>query len=444
SSSAKNSLKAQVSAVVVGTNTCLGCAVQTANAELISNRGRANGRKYIVLFSGSEEGPSPIVSNLLNGTVFTSAKANDAATAVEPNSQLNASISSNIRYFTVNFGSSATACSGTGGANYSMGCSLLRFAASKTNKANLTSGFNWASDYKSQISGSSNAIDGAYHYNAASSDQLNSAYLAILSAIEGVPAGLVAVEKLASQASYLETNYVKDKGGRIYPHVLTNSTQDGSTLLTYNIIGVPETYYCDSSEPDCVANAKQSGAGQYYIENNFLNINIKVSFNSFGKFDLDSNYSGCGTDNIQKTADNSKVDYFSSANSDPINNGSKYKSFTFSSLCINVTSGGTAPKISKITKDDKDEKKATFEAGDLVKVKLEIDESESARSDYVIEDFVPASANGAISYKFSRQNDGFTKEGIGATASGGKVKFTGTDELKLMHGKNFIEYSFRI
>ena len=439
SDSTKNALKAQVNAVTTGTSTCMGCAIQIANAELISTRSRTDGVKYFVLFTDGNEGPTWDIANFVNGSLFTSSMADNAATPIGAGSSLADSISKKIRYFTITYGSSDTTCSGnTEGADYSMGCSLLRFAASKTNRVALPGGFNWANDYKAQISGVSNGIDGVYHFKALNEDELNSIYLKILSAIEGGPAGLIVTEKLAPKASYIETNYVKDKGGRTYPYTVTSTPQGDSTVLMYSVGGVPENYYCDSSESECLASANPN----HYIENNFLNINIKVNFSSFGKFDLDSNYSGCDSGNLQKVADNSKIDYYSSPNSDPTNNGSKYKTFTFSALCINVTSGGTSPKISKITYDESGNKKATFEAGDPVKVILEIDESESTRSDYIIEDFVPASANGSISYKFIR-SDGFTKVGT-ATASDEKVRFVGTDELKFMHGINSIEYSYRI
>jgi len=298
-----------------------------------------------------------------------------------------------------------------------------------------------------------------------------SAYLILRSYAEDVPdpdtgisesADVKIYEKLASQANYKDFIEAKDKGGRTYSPRLTVGV-DGQLL--FEISDLPENYLCNSGETVCETAGTKitsgSNAGRYQISNNYLDIRVKVTFVSGGEFDLDSNYTGCGSGQPIPCAEcdqkyPSRVEYFNPYVISPSNE--PYETFNFPSLCISI--GSSNLNVMKTSYDKDGNKKASFEAGEEATIKLEIMESDGSREDYKIEDFVPGTvASGTeVNFKLSRPKDSFDGVArVSACESNGQSKcliISGTsneNELKdknfappFLQGLNTIEYKLKI
>jgi hypothetical protein len=126
-----------------------------------------------------------------------------------------------------------------------------------------------------------------------------------------------------------------------------------------------------------------------------------------------------------------------------LSSGGVYKNFDMPAMCVTVGSS-VALNINKTTYNKDGQRQASFEAGDEVTVRLEIDEPEGSRTNYEINETLPKSVSGEITYKFSRQQDGYVKDGLKAAIHDGKVVFKGSEKLKFLNGRNAIEYKYRI
>ncbi len=239
-------------------------------------------------------------------------------------------------------------------------------------------------------------------------------------------------EKLTSQVEYNQFVSAVDKGGT----VRTATVDKQPNVIYFTLDKIPKSYVCNSSKPECRSNGQQSG-GSYTIYDNYVVLLIKFTPKTKGIYDLDSNYNSCNTGTPKKVASVSKVEYKLSTG------GSPYKSFDMPAMCVTIGSG-VALDIVKTTYNKDGQRQASFEAGDEVTVKLEIDEPEESRTDYEINEAVPKSVSSEITYKFSRQQDGFLKDNLRATPSEGKVKFVGSEELRFLGGRNTIEYKYKI
>jgi len=250
------------------------------------------------------------------------------------------------------------------------------------------------------------------------------------SATPTTAANISVTEKLASQVEFNQLVSAIDKGGAERATVVSRSSGDPKTYI--NLSQIPRSYVCSPSKPECLSNAVKSGS-TYTIYDNYVVLKIKFTAKEKGIIDLDSNYSACDSASPQKVSGDSKVEYRLSQ-----------KNVTFDMPAMCVTIGNSAALNVKKTTQDKDgSPKATFEAGDQVWVKLEIDEPGDSRTNYKITDAIPKSVSGEISYTF-KGSDGSLKEDQKTRASDGKVEFTGSDEMKLLNGRNTIEYSYRI
>jgi len=86
---------------------------------------------------------------------------------------------------------------------------------------------------------------------------------------------------------------------------------------------------------------------------------------------------------------------------------------------------------------------SSFEAGDKVIVELEIREVSNERSDFRIEDTVPSSISGQITYQLINP-DGQSSGDQLTNVADGKIYITGSQSLLLKVGKNIIRYSYVI
>lgn len=229
--------------------------------------------------------------------------------------------------------------------------------------------------------------------------------------------------------------FVKDKGGEARSFSLERDDDGGIVRLKINPF--PESYVCDSSKNECAENGTLSG-GQRVIYNNFLLVPLKFSVESGGRFDLTGNYEGCQTGDPVKAASVSRVEYLTGGFA-----GTPYKSFDLPAMCIKATSGMPVG-LTKTTLNEDGERQAAFEAGDIVTVRLEIDEPEDERAEYEIVDRLPAAVSGKIGYSFFREKDEYKKENLETVAGDGRVTFIGADDTKLLKGKNVIEYKYKI
>jgi len=415
----KIDLKNLIDGMTGGVGTCIGCGVEKANTELINN-GRSDAEKRTVLFTDGMENTAPFV----NGIIFNDTSA---SAVVNSGSPLDTSIKNSIQYYSIHYGDATAGCT------LAMGCSLMRFTATKTNSLTLSpAGTTYASNY-----GSVTNVDRKYLYKTADATELENIYKAILNEIEsasGVPVRVS--EKLAGELSFVNLVSVIDKGGRSYTATVTDGS-GGEKILQLD--GLPENYDCNPGETAC-----QSAASGGKIDHNYTDFKIQFKANRKGTFDADSNYEGCDTGKMNQIASDSKVEYLNPSD------GSVYKTMNFSYLCLAITDSLAAENVMKVTFGDTGRalRKATFEAGETVYVSLIIQETETSRTDFAIFDTVPKSIAGTVNFTLERA--GSVVANCSTTASGGEIKLDGGaacqggTTLDLKQGINTIKYEYKI
>jgi hypothetical protein len=248
----------------------------------------------------------------------------------------------------------------------------------------------------------------------------------------------------------------KDKGGRPYNPSQTDGTNGEKVFLFNNEVN--QSYRCTVSETDCLAHADESmvdGQTVWTINDNYIEMILRVKFVSAGSFDIDSNAEGCQTGKIKDFSIRpSKVEYLDGQGVEVI------KTLYLPTRCIEVVyAGGSVANISKSTYANDPSKvanaqlKANFEGGDTVYVRLQIDELTQQRSEFIIKDELPNSAVNDISFTFSRSRDNFkiTGKATWVVEDGRKyLKFSpktadGLNKVDvLLNGKNYIDYEYKI
>lgn len=419
-------------------------AVGISNAMLIGST-RPDATRYIVLISDGgecckiEEKPA---KNYLNGSMFINNGWIDNINAgVVAGTALDDSIKNSIRYRSVyvnpknnNDISNPDSLLHTGNGG------LMRFVAVKTNEVSLPSGVTrWDAEFGS-VTGVDNQLLFLF-----TNDNINEIYH-LIEGMTGVK--LKYFVKLAPQAQ-LETVYSAiDKGGRSEPVTMTEISPGLYQIVTDGPVAY--IYRCGSAETACQSQAVLHDDGSYWIENNYLDLKIKVKFTGLGVFDLLSNYIGCESGPLKRVGQDSRVEYY-----DPRDN-TKYKTLYFKSVCVRVAESSPSIIKTSYATDPGDDlanptgvRQASFDAGDDAWIVLEIDDSTSGRTDFIIEDALPASVSGSIEYSFYH---GLNKVKTGeVVVSDSKALFKGqeSDESKdavgaLSSGKNFIKYKFKI
>jgi len=427
--------------------TAVGKGVQEANNILVDG-GREDAQKYIILLTDGGENRSPYVNNQLF--------ADDANWIDNPNAPVNAgsileeSIENSIKiisiYINVNEDPNDLSVPVLPHPGIVYGnAGLMRFLAAKTNENQTLSITSWNTDF-----GTIPELDNKYMYLFKNKNIYD-----IYRFIQGADgAKLDTYIKLPSQVDFngIVSSGV-DKGGRAYRLGFSNPTSN-SLLYKMETSGiVPVSYQCNDGEQSCIQNAVLRGDGTYWIENNYLDIKVKVKFNEPGNFDLLGNYINCETGPLQKISEDSKVDYFDTRN----DSETLYKTLYFNALCIKVIK--TSPSIVKVSYESdpgddlanpQAERKASFEAGDDVWIVLEIsNNSGTSLSDWKISDRVPDSISASLDYWYYQGNYK-AKEGK-VSLSGKEVVFKGTDSgdtgeyiRQLSLGKNYIKYRYKI
>jgi len=427
--------------------TAVGKGVQEANNILVDG-GREDAQKYIILLTDGGENRSPYVNNQLF--------ADDANWIDNPNAPVNAgsileeSIENSIKiisiYINVNEDPNDLSVPVLPHPGIVYGnAGLMRFLAAKTNENQTLSITSWNTDF-----GTIPELDNKYMYLFKNKNIYD-----IYRFIQGADgAKLDTYIKLPSQVDFngIVSSGV-DKGGRAYRLGFSNPTSN-SLLYKMETSGiVPVSYQCNDGEQSCIQNAVLRGDGTYWIENNYLDIKVKVKFNEPGNFDLLGNYINCETGPLQKISEDSKVDYFDTRN----DSETLYKTLYFNALCIKVIK--TSPSIVKVSYESdpgddlanpQAERKASFEAGDDVWIVLEIsNNSGTSLSDWKISDRVPDSISASSDYWYYQGNYE-AKEGK-VSLSGREVVFKGTDSGdmgeyigQLSLGKNYIKYRYKI
>lgn len=427
--------------------TAVGKGVQEAN-DILVDGGREDAQKYIILLTDGGENVSPYI----NGELF----ADDANWIHNPSASVNAgsileeSIENSIKiisiYINVNEDPNDLSVPVLPHAGITYGnAGLMRFLAAKTNENQTLSITSWNTDF-----GTIPELDNKYMYLFTSENIYD-----IYKFIEGADgAKLDTYIKLPSQVDFngIVSSGV-DKGGRAYRLGFSNPTSN-SLLYKMETSGiVPVSYQCNDGEQSCIQNAVLRGDGTYWIENNYLDIKVKVKFNEPGNFDLLGNYINCETGPLQKISEDSKVDYFDTRN----DSETLYKTLYFNALCVKVIK--TSPSIVKVSYESdpgddlanpQAERKASFEAGDDVWIVLEISNNSGVSlSDWKISDRVPDSISASLDYWYYQGNYK-AKEGK-VSLSGREVVFKGTDSgdtgeyiRQLSLGKNYIKYRYKI
>jgi hypothetical protein len=203
-------------------------------------------------------------------------------------------------------------------------------------------------------------------------------------------------------------------------------------------------------EADCIRNAQLGSDGSYWIEDNYLDVKLKVKFQELGSFDLLSNYTNCETGPLKKIAESSRVELI-----DP-RDQSLYKTLYFDALCVKVLE--TSPGVAKVSYESdpgddlsspRAERKASFEAGDDVWTVLEVSSSSAGLTDWKVFDQIPSSAFGSLQYWYY-QGGNKVKEGEVAISNSQAI-FKGVDNGdpgafigQLSSGKNYIKYKYKI
>lgn len=406
----KNSLKALIDTLSASGGTCMGCGTSISNTLL---RAEDAGRmKYQILFSDGEENAVP----WMNGSSFIN-EVTDIDTPVIASTPLDSMIKSDIKSYTIKLG----ACGGETYPTDSRNCPLMRFISARTNNVQMPGEFlNWTHTYNQQINGVNNGIDENFFFLSPTNDDLVAIYARILNNIQAQNLVLNVYEKLAEQALFERVESVKDKAGNSKPYTLDQT----SDRLKFTVTGINN------------------------VNDNYVDLKIKIKMKSNGFFDLDSNYNNCSTGNPIKVADASKVEYMDTSTIPPRVLDSK----TFPGLCVNVTPNN--PNIIKTTfsKDpgndiavDASDKKATYEAGSEVWTVIQIYESTALRSDFVIKDKVPETAS---NFKYLIKKPGentFTEINASkVTINDNSLSFTKSAIGNLMYGMTFIKYKYKI
>jgi hypothetical protein len=174
-------------------------------------------------------------------------------------------------------------------------------------------------------------------------------------------------------------------------------------------------------------------------------LKLNLTFNQKGRFDLDSNYSGCDSGVLSKIGEVSKVNYI-----DP-RDGLVNQSLSMPALCLNVVDAGAGLIISKNTyKEDKSvtpsrfNEQGSFSAGEEVTVRIVINEVLSSRATWKIEDQIPPSVtklNGTPTLLVSSGK----VVNLQYSLNGGAVSFQNdgsNSDAKLLAGTNVIEYKY--
>lgn len=253
--------------------------------------------------------------------------------------------------------------------------------------------------------------------------------------------------RLPAQAHFETLYSAIDKGGRSRSVTLDEITSGYYRVSTNKKL--PDSYWCKSGEQVCIDNATLRDNGLYYVEDNYLDVKLRVKVETVGSYDLTSNYLGCESGPLKLVGQDSRVEYF-----DPTSDA-KYKTLYLKSVCVRVAE--SAPRIIKTSysTDPGDDltnptgtRQAGFDAGDDVWIVLEVNDSTSGRTDYIVEDTLPSSVSGVIDYNYYQ---GSNKVSTGkVTVSESKIKFYGYDigdgEITgaLVSGKNYIKYKYKI
>jgi len=437
SNAVKNQLRANINSISCANvnRTELGEAVAQATAQL-QNNGRADATRYVLLLSDGAENQVPAA----NGSFFTAIRAADPTTDLEAGSALQVAQDEAINYVSVFTGAAANTCAGSDVTEQSLGCALMRFVATRTNDLELpATQTNWTGDF-----GSVAGIDNNYFYK--SQHTSGGDLYTYIQGTTGVK--LQYFIRLPVQVGYETVVEAVDKGGRTRD-VSVNQISPNYYQISTNR-SLPDSYRCTLDETACTDVAALRQDGTYWVEDNYLDLKIRIKFTGLGVFDAISNYIGCEAGPLHMVGQDSRVEYY-----DP-RNSQKYKTLYFKSACVRVAESSPYVVKTSYESDPGDDlanpvgtRQASFDAGADVFVVLEIDDSTSGRTDFIIEDNVPESVSGKLEYTYYQ---GTTKIKSGeVVVEENKIKFHGQDDGSggevigsLSGSKNFIKYKFRI
>ena len=442
--SAKNALKVYIATITCDSGTPMGQAVNRANAELSNTapgHGRVDAQKYIVMLSDGGENVLPA----LNGEWFITSRASNPNYQYQAGSSLANSISQQVKYFTILY-STATGltCSNSDDpTELSLGCALMRYAAGKTNSIALPQDLTWMSDYgATNNSGEENGIDNQFFYKVAGEEELTNIYDRIIEYIQASSASLNFYEKLSTGVQYDEVVSIRDKGRRWVGANKIETLADGT--IKFTLPKVADSYSCDAGEITCLNNSIGG-----VITNNYVDLKIKITFtaDSKGKFDLDSNYTGCENANPVFDSARSKIEYW-----DPRSGGGLLGTLPMPVMCLNVLDAGAGLLMTKSTylinqKTGEQTMQGSFQAGDEVSVRIIVNEVLPYRQNWTIKDTIPPSVT-----ELTREPK------ISTPGSGNKSSLTnsinsdtltiqnrpGDSNTALIGGVNIIEYHYKI
>lgn len=445
SSGVKQRYNNTLDAWFAGGGSALNPAVQWANTELINN-GRSDSTKYVIFVTdGGENG-----GGWINGEIFDEDWISNPNAQVQSGTTLADSIANNIKFLSIYINPH-------GNTNdlsipdpqprwvhppiYYGNAGLMRFLAAKSNNVTNLSGMTaWNNDFTQVPS-----VDNKYFYLF-----YNQNIEELYKYIRGTSGSyLDTFIKLPQQVSFESMVSAIDKGGRTRSVSVTNISS--SLYKIESDDPVPIEYVCAEGDESCRQNAVLRPDGSYWIENNYLDIRVKVKFNELGSFDLLSNYTNCETGPLQKVAEDSRVEYIHP------DDGSLSDTRYFDALCVRVLE--TSPSIVKVSYESdpgsdlanpQAARKASFEAGDDVWIVLEISTGGAAGlADWKISDQVPNSVSGPLRYWYYHGAD-IVKDGQ-VIVSDKKVIFKGADSGDtgaylggLSSGKSYIKYRYKI
>lgn len=258
-------------------------------------------------------------------------------------------------------------------------------------------------------------------------------YLNIRTYLDNVTGAKIEVkEQFSQEVKYLQVASVVDKGSRTYTPTISNS----SGLYTFQLSSINYQYYCNPGETACISRATNQGGGQYLLSGNYIDWKIELEFVAPGVFDLNSNYTGCESQNPTQNANKSMVSYYS--------NQVLTRNAFLGPTC--VTSGELSANIVKTLELNKGGELTTantFEAGDLVHVTLTIYEPNERQSNYKITDSLPKSISGQVEVKLSSPQGEVAKENL-TISPDHTITVEGNEQKTLQKGVNRIEYEYRI
>lgn len=442
-----------------------------ATNTMFQNNGRAGAQRYSIFFTDGGENTSNVVPKVVpiaeasaNDQWFQRTKAENRAYLPALNSALLRTKNTfSVKYFTIYYGNGGNTAQNNKKCTYdhyddtldggnpnnvfgSWGCPLMRYVAGYTNDLwNTTlapADFIWDSDYEA----GGNNVDENYFYKAGSEVQLFDIYSRILNTIEARNAQITVWEKLPSGVQFSEVASVVDKGGRSYP---VNIESMGDNLYKITLPEIPTRYQCETTDTTCLAAATNGE-----ISGNFVDVKVKLLFQTTGIFDLDSNYSGCDAGDPVFTTANSKVDYTNPQTGE-------IQTVSMPALCLNVIDGGGGGDngnesssgliISKMTykvdpQTGEQTQQGSFEAGDEVAVKLTVKETLPYRQTWKIKDTIPSSV-GEIKGQATLQTPGSGSIEIAQNLDGDILTLQNVVEnlqTSLIGGTNVIEYHYKI